>query len=619
MQAFEEKEYDKKFDAGVWRRLLRYARPYYPHLAGVLALMLVCAATDVLFPLLSREAIDVYITGGTTQGLGGFVAKYLAVVLVQFSCVIGFCFLAGRVEVGMCHRIRRMGFQRLQELPFSYYDRTPIGYLIARMTSDTQRLGDTIGWSLIDLAWGAGYILFTIVAMVSLDVKMSLAVIAIMPIIAVVTVFFQKRIFASYRQVRRLNSQITGAFNEGITGAKTTKTLGREDENFANFQLLTGRMRSSSVRSAVLSAIFMPLVVSLGAVAAAYVLWKGGYDVFSGAMTFGTLTAFVNYSLQIFEPINNLARIFADLQSSQSAAERVMQLLETQPDIADSAPVERIFGDNFHPRKENWPPMAGRVQFEDVSFHYQQGEEVLSHFNLTVEPGETVALVGETGSGKSTIVNLLCRFYQPDSGRILIDGVDYRERSQLWLEHHLGYVLQQPHLFSGTVRENIRYGCLEASDLEVEQAAKLVAADEFIRLLPQGYDTQVGEGGGRLSTGQKQLISFARALLRGPKLFVLDEATSSVDTQTEQKIQRAIQLALKGRTSFIIAHRLSTVRGADRILVIEDGALTEQGTHKELMAHKGYYYDLYVNQFRRERQRQVLGARGRRSTPTSNR
>ena len=286
-------------------------------------------------------------------------------------------------------------------------------------------------------------------------------------------------------------------------------------------------------------------------------------------------------------------------------------MLETEPEIFDSPEVVEQFGDSFHPKKENWPGLKGDIEFDHVSFHYKGGEEVLHDFSLSVKAGQTVALVGETGSGKSTIVNLVCRFYEPTEGKILIDGADYRTRSILWLQAHLGYVLQQPHLFSGTIRENIRFGRLDATDEEIERAARMVDADAFIRGLENGYDTQVGEGGNRLSTGQKQLISFARALIANPAIFILDEATSSVDTETEQKLQKAIATALEGRTSFIIAHRLSTIRSADMILVIRDGKITERGTHRELLAQRGYYYRLYVNQFREEREKKMwetLGA-----------
>jgi ATP-binding cassette subfamily B protein len=607
MQFNSEQDYTKRLDAGLWWRVLGYVKPYYPHLIGIILLMLVCAAMDVVFPLLTKEAIDVFIAGSTTEGIGWFIGRYAIAVVVQTASIAGFIFLCGRVEAGVCHRIRKLGFQRLQELSFSYYDKTPIGYILSRMTSDTQRLGDTIGWSLIDLVWGTSFTLFSIIVMLSINVKLSLALLVVLPVIAVLAVYFQKRILKSYREVRKTNSRITGAFNEGIAGAKTTKTLVREDANTEEFVELTRTMRSCSVRAAVLSALFMPLVMSLGSVAAAYALWCGGYEVFAGVTSFGTLTLFMNYSVQIFEPITNIARVFADLQSSQAAAERVMSLLESKPEVVDRSDVEATFGDNFQPKRENWPPIVGDITFENVSFQYGGGEKVLDNFNLDVKAGQTIALVGETGSGKSTIVNLICRFYEPTEGRILIDGVDYRERSQLWLQSHLGYVLQQPHLFSGTIRENIRYGRLSATDEEVEQAARMVDAEGFILKFDKGYDTDVGEGGGRLSTGQKQLISFARALIANPAIFVLDEATSSVDTETEQRIQKAIATALKGRTSFIIAHRLSTIRNADRILVIQDGRIKEQGSHRELLARRGYYYNLYVNQFREEREQALLG------------
>ena len=588
MQFQEEQDYTKRFDAGIWVHLLKYAKPFYKHLFVVAAMMLVCAGMDVVFPLLTREAIDVYIANGQTEGLGWFVLKYASVVLIQVAAIFAFSFLAGRVEAGMCHRIRKLGFKRLQELPFAFYDRTPVGYLIARMTSDTQRLGDTIGWGLIDLLWSAGYVIMVACVMLSMNLHLALVTLVALPIVAVFAVYFQKRILANYREVRKTNSKITGAFNEGIMGAKTTKTLVREKANFGEFQELTSTMRKSSIRAAVLSALFYPIVMSLGAIASAYIIWKGGGDLLAGVggLSVGTLSAFVSYATGIFEPISNVARIFADLQSSQAAAERVITMLETEPEIADTPEVEAVYGDNFDPKRENWPPIHGDIEFENVSFQYKGGEEVLHDFNLRVKAGETIALVGETGSGKSTIVNLICRFYEPTKGRILIDGVDYRERSQLWLQSHLGYVLQQPHLFSGTIRENIRYGRLEATDQEVEEAARMVNAEEFILAFEKGYDTDVGEGGNRLSTGQKQLISFARALLANPAIFVLDEATSSVDTETEMTIQHAIQKTLDGRTSFIIAHRLSTVRTADRILVISDGKVIEEGNHKSLLRQK---------------------------------
>ena len=607
MQYQQEQDYTKKLDAGLWRRLIGYMKPYHRHLLAIMATMAISALCDTIFPLLTREAIDTFIGGNAASGRVWFAVRYIGTVFLQAACIYTFCRISGKAENGINRHIRKLCFKRLEELSFSYYDQMPVGYIISRMTSDTARLGETVAWGLVDLFWSGAYILITAVAMFLLNARMALLVLSVMPVIAVVAVWFQKRILASYREVRKTNSQITGAFNEGIMGAKTSKTLVREEANCAEFAVLTGKMRTSSVRAAVFSALFYPIVISLGSVATALVLHRGGTEVFiaNGLVTVGTLAAFVQYSTGIFEPISNIARIFADLQASQAAAERVLSLLETEPEIVDSPEVIEKFGDSFNPKKENWPDIVGDVEFDHVSFHYSTGEEVLEDFNLKVKAGQTVALVGETGSGKSTIVNLLGRFYEPTQGVIRIDGVDYRERSILWLQAHLGYVLQQPHLFSGTIRENVRFGRLDATDQEIEAACRAVDAEDFIMNLEKGYDTEVGEGGNRLSTGQKQLISFARAMIAKPSIFVLDEATSSVDTQTEQKLQAAIAVALTGRTSFIIAHRLSTIRSADLILVIKNGRIIERGTHAELLSQKGYYYTLYANQFREEGERRA--------------
>ena len=605
MQRQQEQDFTKRFDAGLWFRLIGYMKPYHRHLLAIAATMAVSAALDMIFPLLTREAIDGFISAGRADGLRWFAVRYGAAVLVQALCVFSFCLLSGRAECGINRHIRVLCFKRLEELSFSYYDQTPVGYIISRMTSDTARLGDTIAWGLIDLFWGASYIVITCGAMFLLNWRLALLVVSVMPVIAVIAVWFQKRILAAYRVVRKTNSQITGAFNEGIMGAKTSKTLVRERANCEEFAELTHTMKEASVRAAVLSALFLPIVTLLGTLASAMVILKGGHDVMRlpAALSIGTLVAFSSYATSIFEPISNIARIFADLQASQAAAERVLGLMETEPEIFDTPEVVEKFGDSFQPKRENWPDIRGDVEFDHVSFHYSGGEEVLSDFCLKVEAGQTVALVGETGSGKSTIVNLVCRFYEPVSGAIRIDGEDYRSRSMLWLQSHLGYVLQQPHLFSGTIRENIRFGRLDATDAEIEEACRMVDAESFILQLENGYDTQVGEGGNRLSTGQKQLISFARALIANPAIFILDEATSSVDTETEQKLQAAIATALRGRTSFIVAHRLSTIRSADVILVIRDGRIQERGTHRELLRQRGYYYQLYANQFREEQMR----------------
>ena len=592
MQSFQEQDYTKRFDLSLWQKLIKIAKPYHKNLIAVILFMAVSAIIDVIMPNMNAYAIDVFIANQSTAGLVGFVVAYALLTAVQVGTIFGFLRQCGIVETGTCYLIRKLGFQKLQELPFSYYDRMPVGYLMSRLTNDTQRLADTIGWSLVDLCWGAVYLVACAVRMLTINWRLGLIVMLVLPPLAVISWKFQKAILESYRQVRKNNSQL----------------------NIKEFEAVSDSMRSASIRAATLSSLFLPIVVSLGSLATAYALWQGGNSVIGGthvfgvAMTVGTLTMFINYTVSFFQPVRDIARIFAELQSAQAAAERVISLLETEPDIVDSPEVVEKFGDNFHPKTENWPKLVGDIDFEDVTFRYKEGEKVLEHFNLHIQHGQTIALVGETGSGKSTIVNLVCRFYEPTEGKILIDGADYRTRSQLWLQSNLGYVLQSPHLFSGTVADNIRYGRPDANDEEVAEAARMVGAEPFILNMKEGYQADVGEGGNRLSTGQKQLISFARAILTNPSIFVLDEATSSVDTETEQLIQHAIQKVLDGRTSFIIAHRLSTIRSADRILVIQNGKITEDGTHQQLIAKQGYYYQLYTNQFQEEQGLEILGA-----------
>ena len=612
MQSFQEEDYTKRFDLSLWKKIIRLAKPYHKNLLLTMMYMGICAVMDVVWPRMTGIAMDTFIADGTTDGLVWFALACLGITAIQVFAIYKFQIHSGKVETGTCYTIRQMGFRKLQELPFSYYDRMPVGYLMSRLTNDTQRLGDTIGWSILDLCWGAVYLVACTVQMLLLNWRLTLVIMLVLPPLAVISWKFQKGILESYRQVRKRNSQITAGFNEGINGAKTTKTLVREDLNIQEFNTVSADMKKASVRAATLSALFLPIVVSIGSIGTAYALWQGGHAIVTGVevmgavMTIGTLQVFVNYTVSFFQPVRDIARIFAELQSSQAAAERVISLLETEPDIVDTPEVEAVFGDNFHPKKENWPALIGDIDFEDVTFRYKDGEQVLEHFNLHVDHGQTIALVGETGSGKSTIVNLICRFYEPTSGRILIDGADYRTRSQLWLQSNLGYVLQSPHLFSGTVADNIRYGRPDATDEEVRAAARMVGAEDFILAMKDGFNANVGEGGNRLSTGQKQLVSFARAILTNPAIFVLDEATSSVDTETEQLIQNAIQTVLSGRTSFIIAHRLSTIRSADRILVIQNGKITEDGTHRQLIAKQGYYYQLYTNQFQEEQGLDIL-------------
>lgn len=601
MNQFQEQDYNKRFDWGLWKKLLKYVKNYKKEVIILSLVMVGVGGIDAIFPIMTKEAVDRFIIPGTVDGLLGFALIYGLLVIFQTINVWLLIAIAGKMETGISYDIRKVGFQRLQELSFSYYDRTPVGWMMARMTSDIRRLGEVISWSLVDMVWGVTMMFAMMVIMFWLNWKLALITLSVVPVLAVVSLFFQKKILKSYRKVRKINSKITGSFNEGIMGARTTKTLVREEKNLEEFQDLTGQMRSASIRAAIFSSLFLPIVLTFGSIGTGLALWFGGEAVLLEKISYGILVAFISYTVKFFEPISQLARIFAELQSAQASAERTLSMIETEPEIQDSKKVIEIYGDSFVPKRENWPGLSGDISFKNVGFAYKDGEQVLKNFNLEIKAGETIALVGETGAGKSTIVNLACRFYEPTNGQILIDGVDYRERSQRWLHENIGYVLQTPHLFSGTIGDNIRYGRLDVCELDIVRAAKLVNAHQFITKLEKGYDTEIGEGGGNLSTGEKQLISFARAIIANPTIFILDEATSSIDTEMEQIIQDAIDRLLEGRTSFIIAHRLSTIRRADRILVLKDGQIIEQGNHHELMKQKGYYYRLYTNQFMEEK------------------
>lgn len=608
MAAYDEQEYTKSFQLGIWKRLIPLLGNYRRDFALLLIFNLASAVVDVALPLFQRYAIATFIEGDTLRGLLPYALCYLVVILFQALFVVAFSRNAMYIEMSLGRDLRQKLFHHLQTLSLSFYNVTPVGYLIAREMSDTNRIASMISWNLADLLWALFYVLGTFGAMLVLNWRLALVILLIVPAIAILTGYFQGRILHWNRKVRKLNSKITGAFNEGITGAKTAKTLVIEKQSAKNFRRLTGEMHDSGVRAARLSAVYIPLVLFCSSLAVAIVLLQGGTMVTEQVLEIATLSAFATYAVGVFEPIQSIAANLSEFISLQASIERVTGLLDERPMIVDAPEVVEQYGDAFHPKRENWEELRGEIEFRDVTFRYPDGgEDVLSHFNLHIPAGTTVAIVGETGAGKSTLVNLACRFFEPTSGQILIDGRDYRERSQLWLHSNIGYVLQNPHLFSGTVRENIRYGRLDATDEEVEAAARAVSADTVVAKLEKGWDTDVGEGGDRLSTGEKQLISFARAVLADPRIFVLDEATSSIDTQTEQLIQDAIDHLLKDRTSFLIAHRLSTIRKADLILVVRDGQIVERGTHLELLKRKGYYHDLYSRQFAEEHAAKVLG------------
>jgi len=582
-------------------KLFPYLKPYRRIIISMVLLCLLAGIIDIVIPLFQRYSLNHFIALGTLDSLPGFIIAYVFILLMQVAGNTVSSYQAGQIEMYVSRDMRRESFNHLQTLSFSYFNQNSVGYIHARVMSDTLRIASLVAWGLVDMFWALLYVVSVFVIMFVLNIRLALILVLVVPCIAVITAFFQNRILKWNRKVRRINSQITSAYNEGITGVKTSKSMVIEGDNEKDFFERSSEMKHAAGRAAKLNAVYIPTILFFGSAAAAYVLYRGGHMVQSEIMQLGTLSVFISYAVIIFEPIQQLARLLAELISCQANIERVMDLLEQEPNVTDREDVIRRYGDNFEPRRENWEKIRGDIVFEDVSFMYPDGKEyVLEHFNLHIPAGMNVAIVGETGAGKSTLVNLAGRFFEPTEGRILIDGVDYRERSQLWLHSQIGYVLQNPHLFSGTVRENIRYGRLSATDEEIEAAARSVSADAVVRKLPDGYDSDVGESGGRLSVGEKQLISFARAILADPAIFVLDEATSSIDTATEQLIQKATQRLLQGHTSFVIAHRLSTIRNADLILVVKDGRVIEQGSHQELLQQEGYYRDLYDKQFEEE-------------------
>ena len=596
----EQKEYVSLPYFGI-NKLLPYLRPYRGIIICMVILGLAGGLVDIVLPLFQRYALDHFITQGTLAGLGRFIAVYVAVLALQVLANTISAYQACQVEMYVGRDMKRASFNHLQTLAFSYYNQNSVGYLHARVMSDTNRIGSLVSWGLMDGVWNLSYILGAVIVMLAVNFRLALWVLAVVPLTALAAAFFQKKLVVLNRRIREINSQITGEFNEGITGAKTTKTLVIEEKMERDFNETTSRMKRVSVHATHYRAMFASMISFSASLALALVLWRGGIITLQGVIEIGTLSVFMSYALGMMDPIQWVVRAISDLITVQVNVERFTRLMETKSDVRDTPEVVEKYGDSFHPKKENWEPLHGDVTFEDVSFKYPDGDEyVLEHFDLHVPQGTNVAIVGQTGAGKSTLINLACRFFEPTSGRILIDGKDARERSQLWLHSNIGYVLQTPHLFSGTVLENLRYGNPNATMEEIEAAVKSVSADSVIARMDKGYDSDVGEGGDLLSTGEKQLISFARAILANPSIFVLDEATSSIDTVTEKLIQDAIEHLMRGRTSFVIAHRLSTIRQADVILVVHDGKIIEQGTHSELIAKRGAYYNLYTRQFQEE-------------------
>lgn len=585
---YEEEELNSKFNGRTFRRILGLTRPHWKWVAGFLLTIMAVSSLDSFFTYLGKRIIDEGIVARNPDALVNILIEYGLLTLLQASLVFCFIFLAGVLGERVRYDLRRMMFNHLQDLSLAYFSRTPVGWIMARVTSDSERVADLTTWGLVDSTWAIMNILTSMIFMFIINWRLALIILAILPILLFIAIQFRRRILSEFRNVRRFNSRITGAYNENITGVRVVKALGREEENMREFSVLTNSMYASSYRAAWLSALFLPTVQLVAAFALGSIVWFGGIQAQSGGMTIGGIQAFVTYVTFMMWPIQDLARVFAEIQHSIASAERIFTLVDSVPSVTD------------RPGAFDPGTIQGDIEFDGVDFAYDDGKPVLSDFNLHVRRGETIALVGPTGGGKSTIVNLLCRFYEPVKGKIRIGDHDYTEFSLHALQSRVGIVLQTPHLFSGTISDNIRYGRLNAPTIEIVEAARLVGAHEFINSFPKGYDEQVGESGNLLSVGQKQLISLARAVLARPEIFIMDEATSSVDTLTEALIQRGMEALMKGRTSFVIAHRLSTIKRADRILVIEEGRIAEMGTHAELLRLRGKYYQLYTRQFRHQ-------------------
>ncbi|MEW6285500.1 MAG: ABC transporter ATP-binding protein [Chloroflexota bacterium] len=584
----EEEEHTSQLTAPVFRRILTLLKPHWKWVLGFLITIALTSALDAWFTYLNKQIVDTGIVPGDKARVMQLAVIYGVFQLLQAGFVFTFIYLAGVLGERVQYDLRKMLFNHLQDLSLSYYAQNAVGRLIARVTSDTGRVADLLTWGVVDTTWAVMNIITSVTFMALINWRLALIVFTVIPLMLFIAVQFRKRILVEYRTARRTNSKITGAFNENFQGVRVVKALLREDENTREFQGLTTQMYNASYRAAWLSALFLPTVQIIAALALGVIVGYGGTQIQVGMMTIGGIQAFVSYLTFMMWPIQDLARVYAEMQHSIASAERIFKLADTPPEVHDrpgAVPAETLMGE---------------IEFDHVDFFYEDRKPVLTDFTLKVKPGETIALVGPTGGGKSTIVNLLCRFYEPRSGVIRINGRDYRDYTLASIHSRIGIVLQTPHLFSGSVRDNIRYGRLEAADEEIVEAAKIAGAHDFIVTLEKGYDHNVGEGGNLLSVGQKQLISLARAVLARPELFIMDEATSSVDTLTEALIQKGMENLMQGRTSFVIAHRLSTIRRADRILVIENGRIAEQGTHAELLKLRGHYYRLYTQQFRHE-------------------
>ena len=573
----------KIVDINVFKDLIKFYKIEYKKLYMLMFVVVISGILQAVVPLSIKLLTDDFIT---KQNLKGFIIAgigFFSLVIISTLAIYSFYVFGGKLEYQVSKEIRKSVFERIEKFSLTNIKKYETGELISRLTSDVQKLSEVFSWGVIDACHSMIVLLISISIMLYLSYTLTLMLFLILPAIYIVTVIFQKNILKFQRKVRDYNSKIIRSYTESLSYIKTIKALGIEEKKKKEFKVFNERYRKYNLRSILISAIFVPAVMFVASIGVGFAFNFSSISVMKNVMTYGAFLSFLTYSFQIFEPFKMLAQIFTDLKSAQASAERVFQILYEEDEILE----ERDNNLNFE----------GNIKFENVSFHYFDDDKlILKDFNFEIKNGESVAFIGSTGSGKSTIVNLICKFYNPTSGDIYLDGINYRNIDKTCLYNNLGYVLQQPQLFSISIKENIKFGNENATDEEILKVCNLLGIDEFISKLPNGIDTVIGETGYNISGGQKQLISFARALIKNPKLLILDEATSSIDTETEKIIQNKMKDILKGKTSIIVAHRLSTIKHCDKIVLIENGNILEQGTHLELLDKKGIYYKMYISE-----------------------